>query len=306
MRRIAILSLSLVLAASAGAGEYVRIDGTNVSLRVPEGFELSRDFPGLGRDADLTSVLVTQLQMPFQLSRASFSADALARRGVQLHRKADVEVARRTGELLHATQRANGIEFRKWLLLFGDERTSVLLTATTPLDLEAVHQEALVETLSTARWDPNAPVSPTQGLRFRVREVAPLRIVSSAPNAIVLSDPMHGTGRGIPPLVVVGSSLGRVQIANLAVFARERLMQTVSIEAVEVSSQTSRSLDGLPGHEIRAVARDVESQRPVHVTQLLATDGEHYYLLQGIADAENDGAFASLLERVIDSFAFVE
>ena len=193
-----------------------------------------------------------------------------------------------------------------FLITMEKDVPSSCVTSPAEFYLEAVHQEALVKTLSTARWDPSAPVSPTEGLRFRVREVAPLRIVSSAPNAIVLSDPTHGSGSGIPPLVVVGSSLGRVQIANLAVFARERLMQTVSIEAVEVSSQTSRSLDGLPGHEIRAVARDVASQRPVRVTQLLATDGDHYYLLQGIADAENVDAFAPLLEQVIDSFALVE
>jgi hypothetical protein len=305
MRSAAILLLTLGFSSAASGGEYQRIPGTGVSLVVPQGFRVSSELPGIGRDEDVTSLLVSQLPAPFATSRESFTREALATRGVTLHRGVEVEVAGREGLLLHASQRAEGVAFRKWILLLGDERASVLLTATTPLDLETVHQKALVSTLQSARWDPDLEASAAPGLRFRVGEVPPLRIVSSAKNAVVLSDPGHTAG-AVAPLVVVGSSLGRVQIGDLAGFARRRLEQTVSIEQIEVVSEEPGSLDGLPGHRIEASARDGDSQRPVHVTQLLATDGERYYLLQGIADAETRESFAALLEQVIASFALLE
>lgn len=293
--------LALGLAASAAASEPQRIAGTGVSLDVPDGFHVSQEFPGFGRDDDLTSLLVSELPAPFEASRASFGAEALASRGVTLHRTVDVVVDGRRGLLMHASQRSAGVTFRKWILLLGDDRASVLLTATTPLDREAMHRDALVSTLRSVRWDPEQKTSDTEGLRFRVSEVAPLRIVSSAPNAVVLSDPDHGPGT-LAPLVVVGSSLGRVQIRDLAGFARRRLDQTVSIEAVEIASEAPASLDGLPGHRIEARALDGDSGRPVHVTQLLATDGERYYLLQAIVDAHTRGSLEPVLEAIFASF----
>ena len=295
--------LVLACATAAAAQDYTRIEGTRVSLRVPDGFFVSDEFPGLGREADLSSVLVSELAAPLSVTRSGFTAEALAEKGVALHRRSEVEVEGRAGLLLHATQNAGGVTFRKWILLLGDERRSALITATAPLDLEAVHQKALVETLSSARWDPAQELVPGDGLRFTVKEVAPLRIVHSAPNAVVLADPTRTAGPRVAPLVVVGSSLGRVQIGDLARFARARLDETVSIEDVEIEAESQRRLDTLPAHEIRARARDVESERAMHVTQLLATDGERYFLLQGIVDAEEREAFAPLLERVIESFA---
>lgn len=304
MRRIACALLAaLVLAVTASAEEYRQIEGTRVQLRVPDGFFVSDEFPGLGREEDLTSVLVSELAAPLALTRTTFGAEALAEKGVTLRRAVEVEVEGRAGLLLHATQNAAGVAFRKWILLLGDERRSVLITATAPLDLEARHQQALVETLSTARWNPDVEVTPGDGMRFSVAEAPPLRIVSSAANAIVLSDPTRTFGPGPPPLVVVGSSLGRVQIADLADFARQRLEQTVSIEEIEVREESERSLDELPAHEIRARARDVASKRVMQVTQVLATDGERYFLLQGIVDAEESEAFAPILQQVIDSFS---
>ena len=182
----------------------------------------------------------------------------------------------------------------------------MLLTATAPLDLEAAHQEALVETLSSARWAGSEVVGPDDAaLRFSIDVPPPLRIVRSSTNALVLSDPDHA-GDALPPLVVVGASRAQVQIRNLAGFARERLEQTVSIDEIEVTDDAPRELGGLPGHEIHATARDVQSERAARVTQLLATDGERFFIVQGIVDAETSETFAPLLERVITSFTLRE
>lgn len=289
----------------AAAGEPVRIPGTHVSLRVPEGFSLSEDFPGIGRGDDLTSILVSRIDAPLARSREDFTAEALAGEGVRLRRADPVRVDGRDGLLMHATQHAGGLTFRKWILLLGDERRSVLLTATAPLDLESVHQRALVETLRTATWSPEEAPADT-ALPFRLREVPPLRIVDSEDDALVLTDPDHDAATSVPPLVLVGASTSHVRIGDLAAFSRRRLGQTVSIEEIEVGDERPRTLDGLPGHEIRAVARDTATGRAVSVTQVLATDGRRYFLVQGIADAEDAAGLAPVLDALIESFELAE
>jgi len=308
-----VFALVLLLCAAAGAaaethGERPRaltlIPGTGVSLTLPEGFEVAREFPGIGRDEDLTSLLVTELPVPFDVSRESFDADGLARRGIRADRIVEVRVDGRDGLLAHASQRAAGVVFRKWILLLGDDTRSVMLTATTPLDLEARHQRALVETLRNARWTPSREAGSEASeaeLPFRIDEVGPLHIVKSSGNAVVLSDP-DAAGDGPPPLVTVGASRAQVQILDLPDFARTRLEESVSLDSIEIERQRSRELDGMPGHEIVARARDTQTQKPVVVTQLLATDGRHYYLVQGIAGADAADDFATLLDRLIASF----
>jgi hypothetical protein len=300
----------LLCAGAAAAGDadaaqvLTPIRGTGVRLAVPEGFEIARDFPGIGRDEDLTSLLVTELSVPIDVSRQSFDVESLARRGIRADRIVAVRVDGRDGLLAHASQRAAGLVFRKWILLLGDDTRSVMLTATTPLDLEARYQRDLVETLRSARWTPSRDADSGGGseLPFRVDPVGPLRIVKSSANAVVLSEPGAAADGSPPPIVTVGASSAQVQIRDLGDFARRRLAESASIDSIELESERSRELDGMPGHEIRARARDIQSQRPVAVTQLLATDGAHYYLVQGIVDAEAGGDFAPLLDRLIASF----
>jgi hypothetical protein len=303
----AALALALALGplvAGIAAAEPERIPGTRVLLEVPEGFAPSRDFPGIGRQADLTSVLVTELPLPPERASASFTREALAERGIDLHRSVPVEVGSRQGTLLHATQRAAGTTFRKWLLLLGEGGASVLITATTPLDLESVHGEALVSVLRSARWEPGRELAGDPPLRFRVRGAAPFQVVTTAPNAVVLADPEHDAQGGeVAPLIAVGASLGRVHIADLASFSRQRLQETATLDQIEVLSQRDRTLGGLPAHEVSAEARDIETQRSVRVTHILASDGERYFLVQGIFDAARPERYADAFERVVGSFA---
>ncbi len=291
-----VLLFVLLLAHAAGAAELVEIPGTDVSLPLPEGFAVAPDFPGIGVDADLTSVLVTELPVPYAISKQRFDAASLARGGVTLRRSDPIRVDGHEGLLLHATQTAAGLEFRKWLVVFGDDTDSILLAATTPLDQEARHQDALVETLRGAKWHKTA--ERVSELPFRIGEVPPFEIVSSASNAVVLADPSFEAPGVVPSLVTVGVSQATVQIGSLAGFARHRLTETPSIKEAEITSETDVELDGMPARRIEATAVDLEQDRPVRVLQLLATDGSHYFLVQGIADASRAEIFEPRFDRV--------
>jgi hypothetical protein len=311
--RIPFAAAPILLAAAlllgplrAAAVEPTPIPNTRVALVVPAGFQLAHGFPGIGLDEDLTSVLVTELPVPLEVSLPTFSAEALAARGITLHRSGVVEVSGRRATLVHASQRVAGMDFRKWMLLLGDETETVMVVATTPIELEATYQEALVETLASVQWTPQPRETPA-ALSFSIREPEPLRIVTSAGNALVLSDPAYdGSGERLPPVVSVGYSLARVQIADLPAFARGRLEETVSIFEIEILEESERRLDGMPAHAIEADAHDANTNREVRVRQVLATDGDRYYLIQGIAERNEAERFSELFDAVVTSFALTE
>jgi len=106
----------------------------------------------------------------------------------------------------------------------------------------------------------------------------------------------------VVPLVAVGVSRALVEIASLTDFARERLRQTTSLDQIAIESQAPRRLAALDGQEIAAAALDNESGRKVSVRQIVASDGNRYYLVQGIFDAEDAARLAPAFEAVAASF----
>jgi hypothetical protein len=279
------------------------IRGTGVTLAVPAGFNASRDFPGIGRAADLSSVMVTELDVPLAIARDAFSPEAMARRDIEVASTTPIVVDGHQTSLIAATQKIGSMAFRKWFVLLGNDERSVLLTATTPVNLEAQHRDTLVRVLESARWSQGSEAAAApHALSFQVREAAPLRIVRSAEDSIVLSDPAAVKGH-VPPLVAVGASQAHVDVGDLATFAKTRLDETVSIHEIAVESQGPRALGELQGYQIAARAKDAESGRAVRVQQILASDGTRYYLVQGIFDAEDAPRLAPAFEAVAASFA---
>jgi hypothetical protein len=284
------------------AVEREKIPGTRVALMVPDGFEIARDFPGIGRSQDFTSVLVTELNVPAAIAAESVSEAALARNGVELIESKPVQIYGRPATRVDAVQKIGAISFRKWFLVLGNDTKSVMLTATTPSENEEQYRTALVQVLESAHWDEGgAPASAPVALPFQVKEAPPLRIVRSAATALVLSEPAPVKGH-VTPVVTVGASKATVAVGELAGFAKTRLEETPTLTEIQIRSQGAQRLGGLPGHEIRADARDTESGRPVRVHQLLAEDGGHYYLVQGIFDAEDAGRLDPAFDAVAASF----
>jgi hypothetical protein len=297
--------LALGTAAPVGADDAPlrqTIRGTGVSLTVPEGFQVSDDFPGIGRVEDFSSVMVTELDVPLEIASEAFAAPALERRGIEPNRSDPIEVDGRPATLVRATQRIGGMTFKKWFLLLGSETRSVLLTATTPVELEEQHRDALIQVLSSAHWNEARSPEPAQTLPFQVKESPPLRIVRSTDSSVVLSDPQVAKGH-VAPIVTVGASRARVSIDDLATFSRERLEETVSIHEIAVESEGPRGLGGLAAYQIVAGARDAENGRAVRVRQILASDDSRYYLVQAVFDVEDAARLDPAFDAVATSFA---
>lgn len=301
---IALLALCASAQAQEAAAPAQRqpIPGTHVSLEVPAGFSVAREFTGIGRAEDFTSVMVTELDVPLAIALESLSEPALKRSGLERLGSSELKVDGRPATRVDAVQRIGSKSFRKWFLLFGDDTHSVLLTATAPNELEAQHRDALLHVLQSTHWDPKAgPAAEAPELRFAVKEAAPLRIVRSADDSLVLSEAKAVKGH-VTPVVTVGASRAQVEISELARFARTRLEETTSVDEIQIRSQGPRRLATLEGHEIRADAKDAESGRAVRVHQILAGEGARYYLVQGIFDADDAARLEPAFEAVAASF----
>jgi hypothetical protein len=274
--------LLVLLAATVGADSHTPIPGTRVLLVVPEKFEIAGDFAGIiWRDA-AASIHVVELPAPAEEMQASFTKPQLASRGMALLRSEKVQASIGQAALLHVSQSAQGIEFRKWMLVGGSATESVLLTATVPSTLKAELEGTLRQTLLTARWEPERRVDPRVGVGFSVAETDDLKIANSVMgSALVLTrGGVQTTASPADPFIVVARSTAEVAISDLSAFSKRRLAETNRISSPAVEREAEVVVAGMPGHELIASAI-AEGAVPVVVYQVLAFDGRHYFLIQG-------------------------
>ena len=66
------------------------------------------------------------------------------------------------GVLLHTMQRASGIVFEKWVLAFGDEKESVLVTATFPQEIRATLSQPLKSDSAGCPMGPQETAKPAR------------------------------------------------------------------------------------------------------------------------------------------------
>jgi hypothetical protein len=294
----------VLLGPGASADTYVDIPGTRVSLVAPEKFELSRDFAGIGwRDA-AASVHVVELQAAAEEMKASFTRSQLASKGMALLRSENVESTIGPALFLHVSQAAQGVEFRKWMLIAGTSKETVLLTATAPATLADDLSEPLRRCLLTARWDPQRTVDPIAGVGFSVAETQDLKIANSVMGSALLltKGGVQTTASPEDPFIVIARSTADVAISDLPAFSKRRLGETNKISSPVVEHEAESVIGGMPAYELVASAV-AEGPVPVTVYQVVAYDGHHYFLIQGRVGVDAKDRYIEQFRQVARSLS---
>lgn len=307
-RRLGLATLGIALAGSLGlgaasAGEAVRVRGTSVRLEPPPDFQVAERFPGFAHEASQSSIQVSVVPGPLAQTRKGMTKEGLAQRGMALVSQEAATVNEQSATLLHVRQEANGVEFEKWLVLAGDDRTTVLLVATTPAPAAEPLRAALRTALLGARWDPAAPTDLFDGLPFRLTPSGTLTDAKRTGDNVLLTEPdppVQGVERAV---YVAGVSLNPVEIPSLAAFARHRAAATASVKALGNVRGTAIEVAGLEAYELVADGKDTASSAPVLVYQVVIRDGKGYWLVQGVVAADRAAECLPLFRRITASIA---
>lgn len=297
---------SAVPVQEATSDNSVLVRGTRVTMQKLAGFTQSMDFSGLADAVTRSSVLVTELPVPYLVTTAGFTKEGLASRGMKLISKSAAQLGDYPGLLVEIEQNAHGITYRKWLTTFGDKDITVVVTASFPIDQVEALSAKLKNVVLSARYDKQLKIGdPLDNLSFTVSGTTNLKIAGVIQNTLM----MNATGEipkpGNPPtkksVFVVGRALGNMAVADRAVFTKARLQQTYSIENLEIVSENDVKKAGLPAREIVATATEKDGSKVlVFLTMVFPPDT--YYIMQGIADIADKETMMPEFRAVTDSF----
>jgi hypothetical protein len=295
--------LVLMVLALPAAAEPVRVPGTGVSLQPPAGFELAEDYPGFQSAEQQASIMVTQMPAPVAEIRKAMTKDMLATRGITLLSSKEETVGGREALLLQVAQSAAGTDYLKWMLVTGDPKETVMIVGTYPKSAGEEVGAAIRTALLSASLAAAAPSDPFEGLLFRITPTQALKIANRMSNMLLLTESgkMGALGPG-EPVYVVGGSIGPGGSGDLKAFSEARARKTEQIRDLENLSGREITLGGLAAYELLADAKDVKSGTAIRLYQVIAPDGNGYFIVQGLVGADRAAGMLPEFRRVTESF----
>ena len=307
---LSLVSAAILLAcgtATPAAAGVVRVAGTAVSLAPPSDFVPAKQFPGFQHDRSGSSIMVTEMAGPYAEFRGAMTKEAMATRGMTLLSSESARFANLEGLLVSATQTANGIVYRKWLGVFGTAEKTVMLVASFPESAAAALSEPIKQSLLSARWNAAAQLDVHEGLTYRIKEPASLKVSTRSSNMLMLTK--GGRPGPVPPedpLVVVGNSIGQGTIADVEDFARRRILQTAQVKEIGDIKGRAVTIAGSSGYELTATAKDLKSGTPLVLYQTILVRKDGYVLVQGLVGAAASEIYLPEFRQLAQSLTFIE
>lgn len=303
-----LLVLSWAISGTSQTGESPRqesrIPGTRVSLVPPSGFTPASQFSGFVQESTGSSIAVTELPGPFsEVSSGFHNPSELAKRGMILLSKHEVNVDSQSSVLLHVKQNAPGTEYRKWIVILGDAKESLFIVATFPLQVEVDISEKMKASVLSAKWDRGRSVALTEGLNFTFTEKGEIRLAKRIANSLLYTKSGVFPSTALDdPLFIISQALSQLDLDDKEQFAKSRLSQTATVSDIEIEQLSQVTVDSLNGYEILAKGNDRESGNSMLIYQMVLFENQSYYIMQGLVSSKQRPTYLPVFKEMARSF----
>ena len=303
VNRAVLISLAAALFLNTSAlAEPVRVPGTGIRMDPPAGFSRADRFPGFQQTDQGASIMVTEIEGPAAEVRRGMTRKSLASRGMTLIESRVVKVEGGEALLLHVSQKAQGIDYGKWMLVGGSRERTIIVVGTFPSAASDL-SESIRRALLTVSWTGKASADLFESLTFRVDATPKMRLADRMGNMLLLTESGNlDSGDPNMAILVVGASISETQIDDLEAFSKERVAKIDRLENVQNLRGAKVHVDDLTGYELTARGIDPKNQRSVGLYQLLLADGNSYYVAQGFVASGRMEEVLPTFRRVMDSF----
>lgn len=302
---MAALALSTCVHVSAipAIAQGVRVPGTKVSLQPPAGFSLAQQYPGFEREADRSSIMVTELPTAAPEMIRAMTREALASRGMLLVASSEHVINNNPARLLNVRQKTANGEVLKSMLIAGDHKTTIMIVGMFSVDSPPSTGAAIERALISASWGATSP-NEFEGLPFRITPTSSLKLAKRVSNMLMLTESgTIGSPGSSEALYLVGHSIGRGGVSDLRNFSETRARQTTLTKNVGNFTGREMRIDGLDAYEIEADAIDARSGAPMRLYQVIMLDDTGYFIAQGLIRADRAAELFPQFRSVTASFS---
>jgi hypothetical protein len=256
---------------------FIDVPGTHVSLRPPDGFVASSDFPGFELTDKGASILVSELPANIDELIQGLTEEALRAQGVIEVGREELTVDGWRALLIDGTQTAAGDTYSKWMLVLGGESLSAIILGTCPIDAPEL-REPLRISLEGAILDPDRSTDPLAALSFTLEPAPPLMFAGT-----ISGGAAYNTSGKLPsadpqePTLIVAPSFGPIASPRES-FLTARMMSIQGKTGIELEPLSPISVGSLEGFEVTGTATDSSSGEALAVFGAVLFQGDSRYI----------------------------
>ena len=283
----ALLFLIATLAPFAAAAEYQRVPGTSISLAVPEGFVYSQEVKGFYREDADSAIRVTQSSAPYFDLSGKVNPARLRLGGIDFVEQDVASASGMPARLISATRMKGDRKFREWVLVFGDEQRSAMVSAVYPENAAEVLSDSLRTALLSARWDTEYESGRFEGLSFRIVETPVMKIATRIPSGLVLTDGGATDSLEVgSPLLLINEVATIVEAKELEAYAMERKEGAQRSSELENVKGKKLEINGFPAYEYEADLRMLATGTLLRHYRAVVAGPSATYVFQGTVAPE--------------------
>jgi hypothetical protein len=300
MLRTALLLLALVVSGSAQAADAVFPVGSHIGLVPPPGMTVSSVFPGFEDRDRKTAILLSQMPaQAYDQFLKSMNSGAINIPGVSNAKRELMLTDHGAAHLVVGDQEAEGVKFRKWLMITrrnitgagadADAGFSFAVTVQVPAEAsDAYPEEVIREALKTVTL---RAVIPSQEILdqmpFRLTERADfdgLRLL--APGRAVMLTERAGTGEPASSEAVMMVSIGGgapAQASERESFAQNVMRTIQGFNNLRILSREQIRIGSQPAYEMRLEGQSGGDNSDVVIVQWIRFSGGSFLRMVGIS-----------------------
>lgn len=292
---LSVVALSALLgcAAPATAAEVTFPLASRIGLAPPAGMTVSRSF--LGFEDTQNSAFIRLVALPGQAFgeiEKTLTNEALKKQRMTVLRRERLTLPSGKALLVVMRQEADSGRIVKWLLIAPLPDLTALVSMELPDQAASKYSDQNIrESFASLVSRPVVPKEEQLALvPFKIGDDGGLRLVRVVPGVAVQltdgpSDAIDGADQA--QLVVSVASGGPQQSSDRDNFARMAFSGLPPFKDIRLLSSESMRIGGMPGHELRAEAKDPKTGAEVDIVQWLRFGTGAYMRIVGFGPRQN-------------------
>jgi len=259
----------------------IKVAGTKCSLIPPDNFEPATNFSGFWQVESGASIMINELPTAYQPLVDEFTAGALLLKGMTLLEKQTVDFNNLKATFIKVKQMANGTQYLKQILIFGDTKQTILVNGIYPETNKVIEHEIKNALLSTV-FNSDQADNPLDAATFTVDiSNTDFKLIKYMSGSLLFST--DGKMPTRQPTLIVSNSVAKVTAQNQKQYTLERLKKLPGGEFSDIKEIQEITIDNMKGYEIVAHGKTKDDKPTLVYQVMIFNDKGYYYLIVGQA-----------------------
>lgn len=269
------------------SSNHKTVAGTPLALIPPDGFAVAQGFQGFQQQESNASIMVSEIPGPFSETTRGFNERDLNAQGVTLKKKEAIRMNGMEGYFIITEQNAYNTPFVKYILTFGDVKSTFIITGMYPKKFKEL-DDAIVKALYSVVYDPATMVNPVTAVPFKINtnntKFKFAKLISGS--LLYTVDGKVPTESNDKTTFIVGQAFSKIETDDKKLFALNRLSRMPYQIDRSQNKVNEVEIDGLHGYEIETKGTGSKSGVINALYQVMLFSEGSYYILFGSAEDE--------------------